>query len=91
VAQERTAAPAAALVESRPLPATPARGPRAGYDGAKRRWGSQVPRAVDRLGPLVAAPVTATNEQDRRQVRALAATGPEGTGDAGAVAFVDQG
>src|SRR5262249_9206582 len=48
-------------------------------------------RAVDMLGQLLAAHVTAANEQARSQVSALAAKVQEVTGDAGAMAFVDQG
>lgn len=87
----RPAAPSAALVESRTLPSTSERGTRAGEDGAKRRRGSPVPLAVDILGPLAAAHVTAANEQDRSQDRALAEKVQEVTGDAVAIACVDQG
>jgi transposase len=91
LAQGRAAAPSAAIFDSRTLPSTPESGTRAGYDGATRWRGSQVPMAVDTLGHLWAAHVTAANEQDRRQVSPVAATGPEATGDAVDVAFVDQG
>jgi transposase len=91
LAQGRNAEPAAAIVDSRTLQATPESGPRAGYEGAKRRRGSKVHTAVDPLGHLLAAHVTAANEQARPQVPRLAATVQEVTGDAVAVAFVDQG
>jgi transposase len=90
-AQGRKAEPSAAIFDSRTLPSTPESGTRAGYDGAKRRRGSNVPRAVDTLGHLLARHVTAANAQDRRQVTTLAATVPAVTGDAVDVAFVDQG
>jgi transposase len=47
--------------------------------------------AVDTLGHLRAAHVTAANEQDRSQVSALAGKVQEVTGDAVELAFVDQG
>jgi transposase len=89
--QGRQAEPSAAIFESRTLQSTPESGTRAGYDGAKRRRGSKVHMAVDTLGHLFALHVTAANEQDRSQVTTLAATVQEVTGDAVAVAFVDQG
>src|SRR5215471_10780950 len=90
-AQGRKAEPSAAIFDSRTLQSTPESGPRAGYDGAKRRRGSKVHTAVDTLGYLWAAHVTAASEQDRTQVSALAAKVQEVTGDAVAIAFVDQG
>ena len=47
--------------------------------------------AVDTLGHLLAAHVTAASEQDRSPVATLAAKVQEVTGDAIEVAFVDQG
>jgi transposase len=91
VAQGRKPQPSAALCASRTLPATPASGTRAGYDGAKRRRGSQVHMAVDTLGHVLPAHGTAASAQDRSPVTMLAATVQEVTGDAVAVAFVDQG
>jgi transposase len=58
----RTAEPSAAIFDSRTVQGTPESGPRAGYDGAKRRRGSKVHLAVDTLGHLLAAHVTAANE-----------------------------
>lgn len=91
VAQGRNAQPSAAIFDSRTLQSTPESGPRAGYDGAKRRRGSKVHMAVDILGYLLAAHVTAANEQDRSQVSRLAAKVQEVTGDSVEIAFVDQG
>jgi transposase len=91
VAQGRKAQPSAAIFDSRTVQSTPASGTRAGYDGAKRRRGSKVHMAVDTLGHLLAAQVTAANEQDRSQVRTLAATVQEVTGDSVELAYVDQG
>jgi transposase len=83
--------PRAAMLDSRTLQSTPERGGRAGYDGHKRRKGSQVHLAVDTLGQVLAVVVTPANEQDRAQVAALAAQIQEATGESVAVAFVDQG
>jgi transposase len=91
LAAGRTEEPSAAIFASRTLQSTPESGTRAGYDGAKRRRGSKVHMAVDSLGHLWAAHVTAANEQDRSQVSTLAAKVHEVTGDAIELAFVDQG
>jgi transposase len=91
LAQGRTAEPSAAIFESRTVPSTPESGTRAGYDGAKRRRGSKVHMAVDILGYLLAAHVTAASEQDRSQVSLLTEKVQEVTGDSVVIAFVDQG
>jgi len=83
--------PSAAVLDSRTLQSTPENGPRAGYAGAERKGGSKVPMAVDTLGHLLALHVTAANEQERAQVAQMAATVQDVTGDAVAIAFVDQG
>jgi transposase len=91
VAQGRKAQPSAAIFDSRTVQSTPESGTRAGYDGAKRRRGSKVHTAVDTLGHLLAAHITAANEQDRSQVSTLAAKVQEVTGDSVELAYVDQG
>src|SRR5262245_26953310 len=83
--------PSAAICDSRTVQSTSASGTRAGYDGAKRRRGSQVPMAVETSGHLLAARVTTANAQDQSQVSTLAAKVQEVTGDAVELAFVDQG
>lgn len=90
LAQGRTAEPSAAMFASRTLQSTPESGTRAGYDGAKRTRGSKVHMAVDTLGHLLALHVTAANEQDRSQISPLAAQVQDVTGDAVAIASVDQ-
>jgi transposase len=90
-AEGRKGQPSAAILDSRTLQSTPESGPRAGYDGAKRKRGSKVHMAVDTLGHLLALHITAANEQDRAQVGQLAGQVQEVTGDAVEVAFVDQG
>lgn len=77
-------------LDSRPLPARPERGHRAGYAGAKRERGRQGHIAVDPLGQLLALRVTAANEQDRAQVEAWAAQVQEVRGENVEIAFVDQ-
>ena len=68
---ERSPQPSAAIYDSRILQSTPESGPRAAYDGYKRRKGSKVHIAVDTLGHLLALKVTPANEQDRAQVGEL--------------------
>lgn len=91
VAQGRNAQPSAAILDSRTLQSSPESGHRAGYDGAKRKRGSKVHIAVDTLGHLLALGVTAASEQDRAQVKELAAKVQSVTGENVEVAFVDQG
>jgi transposase len=91
LAEGREGQPSAAIFDSRTLQSTPESGPRAGYDGAKRKRGSKVHMAVETLGHLLALHVTAANAQDRAQVEQLAEEVQAVTGDAVEVAFVDQG
>jgi len=83
--------PTAAIFDSRTLQSTPESGPRAGYDGAKRKKGSKLHLAVDTLGHLLAAHVTPADEQDRDQVERLAAAVQAATGASVEIAYVDQG
>src|SRR3954471_2741404 len=83
--------PTAAILDSRTLQSTPESGPRAGYDGAKRKKGSKLHLAVDTLGHLLAAHVTPANEQDRDQVKRLAAAVQAATSESVEIAYVDQG
>jgi transposase len=91
VAQGRNAQPSAAILDSRTVQSSPESGHRAGYDGAKRKRGSKVHIAVDTLGHLLALCVTAADEQDRAQVKELAAKVQSVTGETVEVAFGDQG
>jgi transposase len=91
LAVQRSAAPSAAIFDSRTLQSTPESGARAGFDGHKKRKGSKVHVAVDTLGHLLALKVTAANEQDRAQVADLAQALQEVTGENVQMAFVDQG
>jgi len=83
--------PSAVILDSRTLRSTPESGPRAGYDGAKRKKGSKIHIAVDTLGHLLAAHVTTASEQDRAQVGVLAQAVQAATGDTVELAWVDQG
>jgi len=87
----RNAQPTAAVFDSRTLQSTRESGPRAGYDGAKRRKGSKVHLAVDTLGHLLALHVTPADEQDRSRVNQLAKDVAEATDEEVTLAFVDQG
>jgi len=87
----RKGQPTAICIDSRTLQSTPESGARAGYDGAKRRKGSKVHIAVDRLGHLLALKVTAADQGDREQVAALAEDVQKMTGNTVELAYVDQG
>ena len=89
--QGRQADPSAAVLDSRTLQSTPESGPRAGYDGAKRKKGSKIHLAVDTLGHLLALHVPPATEQDRAQVGRLAQAAQETTHESVELAYVDQG
>ena len=91
LAKGRKETPSAAIFDSRTLQSTVESGPRAGYDGAKRKKGSKTHMAVDTLGHLLTLHITPANEQDRTQVGELAQQVQEVTGNSVEVAFVDQG
>src|SRR3954454_8802390 len=87
----RAAEPTAAILDSRTLRSTPESGPRAGYDGAKRKKGSKLHMAVDTLGHLLALHVTPANAEDRGEVERLARAVQSATGESVDLAYVDQG
>ena len=91
LAAGRKEEPTTAIIDSRTLRSTPESGPRAGYDGAKRKRGSKVHLAVDTLGHLLALHVTPADVGDRAAVGRLAADIQDATGDTVTLAFVDQG
>jgi len=91
LAEGRAAQPSAAIFDRQTLQATPARGARAGYDGAKRTPGTKGPAAVDPRGHRLALHVTAADEQDRAQGEELARQGQDVTGKTVERASVDQG
>ncbi|MEX3860111.1 IS5 family transposase [Paraburkholderia sp. BR10923] len=91
IAQERRGQPSAVILDGRTLQSTCESGPRAGYDGYKRKRGSKVHMAVDTLGNLLAVHITPANEQERAQVAELARQVQQVTGQTVKVAFADQG
>lgn len=91
LAAGKEAQPTAAVMDGRTLQSSCESGPRAGYDGYKRRKGSKVHAAVDTLGHLLALKVTAASEQERAQVGELMSQVQEATGGNVKVAFADQG
>jgi transposase len=91
VAAGRDSVPTAVVLDGRTLQSSPESGPRAGYDGHKRKRGSKVHAAVDTLGHLLALVVTPADDQERAQVEALAAQVQAVTGQAVELAYVDQG
>ena len=91
VAQGREGQPSAVILDGRTLQSTCESGPRAGYDGYKRKKGSKVHMAVDTLGNLLAVHVTPANEQERAQVQELAQQVQHVTGQSVKLAFADQG
>jgi transposase len=90
VAQGRSRQPSAVILDGRTLQSTCESGPRAGYDGYKRKRGGKVYMAVDTLGQLLAVHVTPANEQERAQVSELARQVQHATGQT-VIAFADQG
>ena len=91
VLAERTPHPTAVVLDGQTRQSTPESGARAGYDGYKRRKGSKTHLAVDTLGYLLAAVVTAADEQERDQVDSLAGRVQHVTGEHVELAYVDQG
>lgn len=83
--------PSVVVPAGRTLQSTPQRGHRAGYDGAKRRKGSQAPIPVDTLGQLLRVVSTSAKEQGRAQVGELCRQVREITSQTVTVGFVDQG
>jgi len=91
LASGRNEEPSAAIIDSRTLRSTPESGPRAGYDGAKRKRGSKLHLAVDTLGHLLALHVTPANVDDRAEVGKLADAVQNATGETVELVYVDQG
>src|SRR5712692_545613 len=87
----RAAEPSAVIMDGRTMQSSPESGPRAGFDGHKKRRGSKVHMVVDTLGLLLTVHVTAANEQERAQVGLLAEDVQDITGDSVEMAFVDEG
>lgn len=83
--------PSAVILDGTILQSTPESGPRAGYNGQKRKKGSKLHLAVDTLGHLLALRVTPANVDERVEVTALAAEVQAVTGASVELAYVDQG
>ncbi len=91
LAQGRAPQPTAVILDRRAIQSTPESGPRAGYDGGKKRKGSKVHMAVDTPGHLLALHITPADERDRARVAALCEAVQKVTGESVEIAFVDQG
>ncbi|BBU64141.1 IS5 family transposase (plasmid) [Methylosinus sp. C49] len=91
LAAGRKEEPTAAIIDSRTLRSTPESGPRAGYDGGKRKRGSKLHMAVDTLGHLLALHVTPANVDDRAEVGKLAEAVQQATDESVELIYVDQG
>jgi hypothetical protein len=89
LSEGRASNPTAAVLDSRTLRSTPESGSRGGYDGAKRKKGSEVHAAVDTLGHLLALCVSPASEQEREYVGELAQAVQEATGKSVELAYVD--
>jgi transposase len=89
--EDRESHPSGVIFDGRTMQSTPESGARAGFDGHKKKKGSKVHAAVDTLGNLLALTVTPANENERSQVKELAARVQEVSGDKVEIAFVDQG
>lgn len=90
-AQGRRGQPSAVILDGRTLQSSCESGPRAGYDGYKRRKGSKAHMAVDTMGHLIALTVTPADEQERSQVDALCRQVQQATGETVKLAWADQG
>ena len=88
---ERPEQPTAAVLDARTVQGSIESGSRSGYDGHKKRKGAKVHLAVDTLGHLLAAHVSAANENERAHVDELLANVQAATGESVEVAFVDSG
>ncbi len=89
LSEGRASAPTATILDSRTLHSTPESGSRGGYDGAKRKKGSNVHAAVGTLGYLFALHVSPANEQDREQVGELAQAVQQATSGSAELAYVE--
>ena len=89
-AEGRQGQPSAVILDGRTLQSSCESGPRAGYDGYKRRKGSKVHMAVDTLGHLIALTVTPANAQESAQVDALCQQVQQATGETVKLAWADQ-
>lgn len=89
--RDKPAQPSRAVLDSRVMQSTPESGHRAKYNGHKRRKSTKVYIGVHTLGQLPALSSTPVNEDDRKQVAALAEAIQAVTGQRVEIAFVDPG
>ena len=87
----RRGQPSAVIFDGTTLQSSCESGPRARYDGYKRRKGSKVHMAVDTLGHLLTLTLTPANEHERAQVDALCRQVQQATGETVKMAWADQG
>jgi transposase len=85
----RNEPPTGTMVDRRTLPSSPESGGRAGYEGAKRRKGSQPHLALETLARWLTLQVTPADEPDRAPVGPLAQEVPGVTGEMVEAACVD--
>ena len=79
------------MLDARTVQGSIESGARSGYDGHKKRKGAKVHLAVDTVGHLLAAHVSAANENERAHVEELLASVQAATGESVEVAYVDCG
>lgn len=91
VGQQHQGQPIAVMLDGRTLQSSCESGPRAGYDGYKRKRGSKVHMAVDTLGHLPAVHATPADELERAQVQMLCEAVQQATGGTVKLAWADQG
>ena len=91
LAAGRAEEPGAAVLDSRTLRSSPESGPRASYDGARRKKGPKLHLAVDALGNLPALRVTPASADDRAEVGRLIQAVQVATDESVDVACTDQG
>ena len=84
---DRPEQPTAAVLDARTVQGSVESGARSGYDGHKKRKGAKVHLAVDTPGHLLAAHVSAANENERAHVDQLLANVQEATGESVEVAL----
>jgi transposase len=87
----KEAQPTAAIYDGRTMQSSVESGPRAGYDGHKKKRGSKVHMAVDTLGHLLSLIIAPANEQERAKVKELSQQVQMETGQNVNIAFADQG
>jgi transposase len=90
-AAERSEPASAAILDARTIQSTPHSGARAGYEGHKRRQGSQAHVAGDTRGPLLALLAPPADEHERAQVAELATAVQAVRGEHVELADGDQG